>query len=70
MLCISSKMSWIESKSVEIFVFQKISLHFHCTLATLEPQSYVMIEQFRRENIPLLSGIFVAWNRILYIALV
>ena len=41
---------------------------FHSALAILEPQIYVVVEQFRAENISLLSGRLVRFfSRILFV---
>ena len=34
----------------------RISLHFHIALATLEPQNLSAVERFGAENISLVSG--------------
>ena len=36
--------------------FLRTSLRFYSALVILEPQIYVVVEQFGAENIPLLSG--------------
>ena len=36
--------------------FLRTSQHFYRALAILEPQNYVVLEQFGAENISLLSG--------------
>ena len=51
-LCVSLKMGQDESK----LSFLRTSLRFYSALAILEPQIYVVVEQFGAENISLLSG--------------
>ena len=40
----------------------RTSLRFYSALAILEPQNYVVVEQFGEENISLLSGRLVKKN--------
>ena len=51
-LGVSFKMGYDESK----LSFLRTSLRFYSALAILEPQIYVVVEQFGAENIWLLSG--------------
>ena len=54
-LGVSFKMGSVESK----LSFLRTSLRFYRALTVLEPQTYVVVEQFGAENISLLSGRFV-----------
>ena len=55
-LAVSFKIDYDESK-----LFLRTSLRFYSALAILEPQIYVVVEQFGAENISLLSGRFVVY---------